>query len=81
MDLRLACGQSSVVSGRNGGLRLESTQAHSVEFLAPCGLLAGLGFSYPLSNDGVSGNTCVVHPATCRKPLQDPLRSVLRSNK
>ena len=29
VDLRLACGQSSVVSGRSRGLRLESSQAHS----------------------------------------------------
>ena len=28
MDLRSACGRSSVVSGRQRGLRLESTQAH-----------------------------------------------------
>jgi len=26
--MRLACGQSSVVSGRRGALRLESTEAH-----------------------------------------------------
>ena len=28
VDLRSACGRSSVVSGRQRGLRLESTQAH-----------------------------------------------------
>ena len=45
VDMRLACGQSSIVSGRFRGLRLESTQAHYVEVFALLGLIRPGGVS------------------------------------
>ena len=44
VDLRSACGRSSVVSSRWRGFRLESTQAHFQRLLARLDLLVRAGF-------------------------------------